>query len=63
MSNIYIYILVVSIGPLSLIKDYSLIKDTFEPIPKTHFLPFLVKNRDIIVFLIVSNPVGQNSML
>jgi hypothetical protein len=53
----------VSIGLLSLIKDNSLIKATFQPIPKTHFLLVLVKIRHIIVFLIVSNLLAHNGML
>ena len=53
----------VSFVLLSLIKDYSLIKATFEPLPKTHFLLVLTKNHDTIVFLIVSNLLAHNGML
>ena len=38
---------------LSLIKDFCLIKATFQPVPKTHFYQLLINNRDIILFLIL----------
>ena len=54
---------VLHIWPLSLIKDFSLIKATFEPMPKTHFAQGLVKNRDTIGFLIVSEGLAHYGRL